>query len=225
MHTTTYQPELNTERAVTAEVDRSITSSDWRTCLPILYGAGVTLRELRRSDALSLFAMLTTEEVARFVSPPPTSVEGFERFIDWTRREQAEGRVVCFGVVPHGYDAPIGLIQVRAREPHFATAEWGFAIGSPFWGTGIFLESARAVVNFAIETVGVHRLEARAAVMNGRGNAALRKLGAVQDGILRQSFPRGGQYLDEVLWSILEDDWRQANACWGTKAIWGARIH
>lgn len=225
MHTTTYQPELNGEKAVTVEIDRSTASSDWRACLPILHGAGVTLRELRRSDALSLFAMLATEEVARFVSPPPTTVEGFERFIDWTRREQAAGRVVCFGVVPHGHDASIGLIQVRARESHFATAEWGFAIGSPFWGTGIFMESARAVVNFAIETVGVHRLEARAAVMNGRGHAALRKLGAVQEGLLRKSFPRGGQHLDEVLWSIIEDDWRRANACWETKAVWGPRIH
>jgi RimJ/RimL family protein N-acetyltransferase len=225
VHTTTYQPAPNAERAVTVEVDRSITSSDWRTCLPILHGAGVTLRELRGSDALALFAMLTTEEVARFVSPPPTTVEGFERFIDWTRRERAAGRSVCFGVVPHGHDAPIGVIQVRAREPHFATAEWGFAIGSLFWGTGIFLESARAVVSFVIETVGVHRLEARAAVMNGRGNAALQKLGAVQEGLLRKSFSRGGQYLDEALWSIVEDDWRQANASWAAKAVWGPRVH
>ena len=224
VHTTTYQPELDAERAVTVEVDRGTASSDWRTCLPILHCAGVTLRELRRSDALPLFAMLTTEEVARFVSPPPTTLEGFECFIDWTRREQAAGRVVCFGVVPQGHDVPIGLIQVRARESHFATAEWGFAIGSPFWGSGIFLESARAVVNFVFETVGVHRLEARAAVMNGRGNSALRKLGAVQDGILRKSFSRGGQHLDEVLWSIIEDDWRQATR-WETKAVWSPRIH
>ncbi|PYR32420.1 MAG: 30S ribosomal protein S5 alanine N-acetyltransferase, partial [Acidobacteria bacterium] len=36
---------------------------------------------------------------------------------------------------------------------------------------------------------------------------ALRKLGAVQEGILRRSLRRGGEYLDQVLWSLLKEDW------------------
>jgi len=43
-------------------------------------------------------------------------------------------------------------------------------------------------------------------------------MGAVQEGILRKSFLRGGKYLDQALWSILEDDWYRAKAVWGTKA-------
>ena len=46
-------------------------------------GKQVVMRELRASDAPSLFALLTTEEVSRFISPPPSTVEGFERFIAW----------------------------------------------------------------------------------------------------------------------------------------------
>jgi len=79
---------------------------------------------------------------------------------------------------------------------------------SEFWGTGVFAEAAREVVAFAFETVGVHRLEARAAVQNGRGNGALRKVGAVQEGLLRKSFQKNGQYLDQALWTILNDDWQ-----------------
>src|SRR5207249_1114361 len=93
-------------------------------------------------------------------------------------------------------------------EPGLVTAEWGFAIGSPFWGTGVFQESAELVLEFTFETMGVHRLEARAAVLNGRGNGALLKLGAVQEGILRKSFLRNGRHLDQVLYAIVEDDWR-----------------
>jgi ribosomal-protein-alanine N-acetyltransferase len=55
--------------------------------------------------------------------------------------------------------------------------------------------------------VGAHRLEARVPLQNGRGNGALRKLGAVQEGILRQSVRRGDEYVDQVLWSILKEDW------------------
>jgi RimJ/RimL family protein N-acetyltransferase len=194
-------------------------TSDWRECVPVLTGSKVTLRELEIEDAPSLLAMLTTEEVSRFISPPPTTVEGFECFITWAQRERALGRYVCFAVVPHGMNTAIGLFQLRQIEAGFASGEWGFAIGSAFWGTGMFADGARMVVDYAVETIGVHRLEARAAVMNGRGNGALRKIGAVQEGILRRSFTRNGQQLDQVLWSILAEDWRQAKAVWRSKVV------
>jgi len=186
-----------------------LTTSDWRQSLPVMKGTKVTLRDLRLSDAPSLLAMLATEEVARFISPPPTTVEGFERFIAWTHRERAAGRYACFAVVVDGTDTAVGLFQIRQLEPGWGTAEWGFALGSPYWGTGVFLDGARLVVDFAFEAIGVHRLEARAAVQNGRGNGALRKVGAVQEGVLRKSFLRNGEYLDQVLWTIVDEDWRR----------------
>ena len=102
----------------------------------------------------------------------------------------------------------VGIFQLRSMEPGFGSGEWGFALGSHFWGTGLFAEGARLVLNFAVDVVGIARLEARAAVANGRGNGALRKIGAVQEGVLRRSFLRNGQYHDQVLWSILAEDWR-----------------
>lgn len=186
--------------------------SEWRQQMPVLTGSGVTLRELRQSDAPVLFAMLSTEEVSRFISPPPTSVEGFERFIEWTHSERAAGRYICFGVVPDGMAAAVGLFQVRQAEPDFASAEWGFALGSAYWGSGLFMKGAALVLDFAFDVIGVHRLEARAAVQNGRGNGALRKIGALQEGILRRSFLRNGAYLDQVLWAILSSDRQQLRA-------------
>src|ERR671922_1934769 len=206
-----YTPEMDRAIAMLNEPvveTKSVVTTDWKTGLPVLTGTRVTLREMRVSDAPALFAMLTTEEVSRFISPPPTTVEGFERFITWTNRERAAGTYVCFAIVPHGMDTAIGLFQVRQLEPGWGTAEWGFAMGSTFWGTGVFAEGAQMVLEFAFETIGVHRLEARAAVKNGRGNGALRKLGAVCEGVLRRSFLRNGQYLDQALWAILAEDYR-----------------
>ena len=199
-------PFRDTPTAVSQSPASTAVASDWRQSLPVLTGRGITLRELRASDAATLLAMLSTEEVARFISPPPTTVEGFERFIAWTHRERDAGRYVCFGIVPDGLDTAVGLFQVRQCEPDFATAEWGFALGSAYWGSGLFVEGAQLVLDFAFEVVGVHRLEARAAVQNGRGNGALRKIGAIQEGILRRSFLRRGEYLDQVLWAILDSD-------------------
>ena len=186
----------------------TVTTTDWKAGLPVMTGTGFTLRELRLEDAPPLLAMLTTEEVSRFISPPPTTVDGFERFIMWTQRERQAGNYACFAVVPAGLTTAVGIFQVRSLEPGFATAEWGFAIGSQYWGTGVFIDGARLVLDFAFDVIGARRLEARAAVANGRGNGALRKVGAVQEGVLRRSFLRNGQYHDQVLWGILAEDWR-----------------
>jgi RimJ/RimL family protein N-acetyltransferase len=192
---------------------------DWHFGLPTLTGERVTLREVRESDAAALLAMLTTDEVAEFVSPLPRTVDGFAGFIAEAHHDRTRGNSFCYGVVPHGYEDAMGLFQVRQLEPGFGSAEWGFAIGSPFWGSGVFLDGARTVIDFSFGVVGVHRMEARSIASNGRGNAALRKVGATQEGILRRSFQRNGLFFDQILWSILKEDWRQS------KAIWGPKLH
>ncbi|HJZ77820.1 MAG TPA: GNAT family N-acetyltransferase, partial [Vicinamibacterales bacterium] len=149
-----YQSELDVQptlaHATFAEPTGEV-STDWRMGLPVLTGVQVVLRELRSTDAPSLFALLTTEEVSRFISPPPTTVEGFEKFIAWAQRQRRAGSYACFAVTLVNDDTAIGIFQLRELEPGFGTAEWGFAIGSPYWGTGIFQEGAVLLVSFAFE--------------------------------------------------------------------------
>ena len=204
--------------AMASTVPVATVETSWRHGLPTLTAGQVVLRQLRTSDAASLFSLLTTEEVSRFISPPPSSVEGFERFIAWTERQRLAGAYACFAITVKGMDTAVGIFQLRELEPGFGTAEWGFAMGSVYWGTGLFESGAELVIKFAFETVGVHRLEARAAVHNGRGNGALRKVGAVQEGILRKSFLKNGEYLDQTLWTILDEDWR-AKKIWESKEV------
>ena len=185
---------------------------EWQFGLPVIHGAKLKLREVRQSDAASLLAMLTTAEVAEFVSPLPRTVEGFRSFIAETLEQRMLGNSFCFAVVPDGYEDAMGLFQVRQLEPGFGSAEWGFAIGSPFWGSGIFLEGAKAIIDFSFGIVGVHRLEARSIASNARANGALRKAGALQEGFLRRSFRRNGRLLDQIMWSIVKEDWLRQQA-------------
>jgi len=211
--------ELGTIVSTSPIDSRAPKSTEWRGGLPTLAGSVVTLRELQPADAHALFSALTTAEVARFISPPPTAIDGFEKFIAWTRRHREAGQYVCFAVVSKESDVVIGLFQVRSLEPDFGVAEWGFAIASEFWGTGAFVDGARLALDFAFTTIGSHRLEARSATVNGRGNGALRKIGATREGVLRKSFLRNGEYLDQALWTILADDWLAAKATWGSPII------
>jgi len=187
-------------------------ASDWRAALPVLNGSAISLRELRMTDAPALLAAFGSQEVTRLISPPPPTLDGFEKFIAWTHRQREAGQSFAFGITLQGSDTVVGLFQVRALQPAFDVAEWGFALGAENWGSGVFMEGAELVLDFVFDVIGVHRLEARAALKNGRGNGALEKLGATQEGVLHRSFLRNGVYHDQALWTILADDRREARA-------------
>jgi len=105
----------------------------------------------------------------------------------------------------------VGIFQIKILDADAGTAEWGFALGAAYWGTGLFMAGAHPVVDFAFAQMGVRRLEARACLANGRGNGALRKLGAVPETVLHGSFERHGERLDQALWTI------EATAWWAAK--------
>jgi ribosomal-protein-alanine N-acetyltransferase len=191
-------------------IDRACDPDDWRLGLPTLTGSMVTLREVGASDAHALYAALTGGDVSRFATPPPTTVDGFERFIEAAQRRRAHGEYACFAVVPRNSEPAVGWFQVRSLEPGFKTAEWDFALAAEYWGTGVFVDGARLTLDFVFAAIGAHRLEARVAVENGRGNGALRKMGAVRECELRGSFRYEGEYHDQRLWTILLEEWHQA---------------
>jgi RimJ/RimL family protein N-acetyltransferase len=176
--------------------------------LPVLSSQHVTLRELRCSDAPMLLKQVSRPEVLRHIAPAPTTVEGFQSFIRWTHAQRRRRLHAAFGLIPAGTLTPVGILQFWPVEVDWSTAEWGFVVGEQHWGSGLFGHGARLVLDFAFHTVGVLRLEARSADVNGRGNGALRKLGATPEGRLRGAFRQGTRVGDHLMWSILASEWR-----------------
>ena len=191
------------------DTDRQSPSVSWSDGLPTLTGKLVTLRELVAADGSALLPLVTAPEVARFLSPPPQSLERFTGFIDTTLRERRAGRYAGFAIVPHGSHTPVGLVQIRQIEPGFRTAEWGIALGSEWWGRGIFQDVGELLLDVCVRDAG--RPSPRGA---GGGAQCARewrrgKARGVAEGLLRSSLQvADGTRLDQVLWSWLAEEWR-----------------
>lgn len=181
---------------------------DSRCGLRELSDGSVLIRALRARDARSLVGHLNDPAVVRFISPSPTSVDGFVRFIRWTHAERRRGALRCYGIVPSGLAAAVGIVQVWPVERDFSTAEWGFALGRAFWGTGVFIRAARLFLDAIFSDLGVYRLEARSVCTNARGNRTFERLGATRDGVLRSGFRDGACVRDQIMWSILAPEWQ-----------------
>jgi [ribosomal protein S5]-alanine N-acetyltransferase len=188
--------------AALATAPNELSNGNWRAGLPRLDGGCVLLRELQPGDAASLHRISHSPDVSHYTWPAPSSVEEFSRFIEWTWTERAAGKYVCFGIVPRNSTDAAGLFEIRQMQPRFFRAELGFFLDRPLWGSGVFNEAARLVLEFAEQMLRVHRIEARVTVDNARSNSALHRLGAVHEGVLHGAFVRNGEPVDQNLWAI-----------------------
>jgi RimJ/RimL family protein N-acetyltransferase len=190
-----------------ANEPNSLSASTWRTELPVLAGRLVTLREPVSQDLGPLVDLLSFADATRFGMDDGVTALAVQETIGRAARDRAAGLAFTYALTLASSRTVAGLLQVRQLDPGFAAAEWECTIAPSSRGSGIFLEAARLAGSFTFGSIGAHRLEARVLLQDGRANGALRKLGAVQEGVLRRSVLRGGEYYDQVLWSMLKEDW------------------
>jgi RimJ/RimL family protein N-acetyltransferase len=203
--------ELDT--AAHAALPPRVILQQWRRLAPVLRGPGVRLRELQLSDAPALAAMLEPGDVASLVSSPPATISHWVALVERAQEDRVRGESLSLGLVPEGYASPIGIFHVRQVEPEFGSAAWSFALGRPFWGAGAFFAGAPVFIDFVFDVLAARRLEARVSVRNGRGNGALRKLGAAQEALVRDGVMERGEPVDQVLWAIVAEEWRARRPC------------
>jgi RimJ/RimL family protein N-acetyltransferase len=129
------------------------------------------------------------------------------RLVDRAARDRVNGVAFTYAITFAADGTVVGLLQVRQLDPIFETAAWECTLLPDVRGTGAFWEAAHLAGSFVFASVGASRLEARVDVGNGRANAALRKIGAVAEGVLRRSGRRGHEYVDQMLWAVLKDTW------------------
>lgn len=213
-----------TRAEATADAGRRATlpinePANWRDALPALTSPAVTLREPVRDDALALLTALPDGELDRVIADPPVaSAFGFESLIDRLQRARRNGTMATWAIVPAEGGAAIGLIGFKSLD-HGGTIMEGVALmAEEFRGSGLFQSAARLVLACAFEQMRVHRIEFRVDLRNGRANGALRKLGALQEGVLRRARFTEDDAHDQVLWAMLASDWTGATP-FGTSSI------
>ncbi|MEO7156555.1 MAG: GNAT family N-acetyltransferase [Vicinamibacterales bacterium] len=178
----------------------------WTDRVPPLRGALTTLREVDATDVYTLFTLFSDPAVTAYMAPPPPTLAKFAGFVEWSHLQRAQGRGVCFGIVPDGMTAAVGILQVRF-DPNVSGAEWGFVLSNHFWSSGVFSDAASALVEFAFTTMRIDRLEARIAQRNRRAHAAVQKLGARFESTLESSSP-GNPRDPESVFGLRERDWQ-----------------
>ncbi len=177
--------------------------------LPLLAGPRILLREPRAADAEPLFLYTSDPEVTRYLAfDSPRSVAESLRFIERASVLRGCDAEYVFIIADRLTDEPLGITSLRHLDPVMGTAQIGTWVRRQSWGAGVNAEAKGLLLAYAFGPLGLHRIEARIAVENGRSRNAFAKLGGCLEGTLRQSFRKNGTVLDQHLYAILAPEWR-----------------
>ncbi len=172
--------------------------------------ANVTLAALRARDAEPLFALIDgnrahLREWLPFVDDAQDATDT-QRFILDASRRADEGRGMAAAIWDGGALAGvIGLMEINQRNRN---AEIGYWLGAEHQGRGLMTRACVALVSYAFDTMGLHRVEIYCAPDNARSRRIPERLGFVVEGTLRDAEWLYDHYVDNVLYAMLSTDWR-----------------
>jgi RimJ/RimL family protein N-acetyltransferase len=85
--------------------------------------------------------------------------------------------------------------------------EVGVWLSPEVTGRGLVTTAVTAMIDWAFQVRGMHRVEWRCAAGNEPSRKVAQRLGMTLDGTLRQSFPHNGKRHDAEVWSVLAPEW------------------
>jgi [ribosomal protein S5]-alanine N-acetyltransferase len=174
---------------------------------PMLTGAHVILRAPREGDKADRLACPRSAEAVHmyggdYRNLKPVTIEEVEEWYEWHSSDplrwmiEAEGR--CIG------NARLTILDGDNRRARYAIG----LFDTTTWNRGHGTEATRLVLRYAFEKLHLHRVDLVVLEYNHRAIACYKKCGFVQEGVARETTLVAGHWHNDVIMSILEDEYR-----------------
>mgnify|MGYP006172303527 CR=1 FL=1 len=182
-------------------------NASWKV-VPTLRGEHVTLEPLRMEHAGGLRAALGDGELSRCWYTSVPEPDGVERYIQAALDVQGGGRVLPFAVRSASGEV-VGTTRFYALDPEVPNLCIGYTwYAKHAQRTGLNTEAKRLLLGYAFEALGCIAVSFETSWFNHASRAAIARLGAKQDGVLRNNKRHSdGSPRDTVVFSIIESEW------------------
>lgn len=175
---------------------------------PVLKAPGLTLRAPLPVDGDAWFARLNDpESLAMAGDDPVTDREVIDELLESITESFEAKERIRWGIVPDGIEHSIGTIGF-ALDWEDRRADIGGAIGRDYWGQGIMVRAAAAIVSYGFEKLDLRRIQADIWAENTRSRRVVEKLGFALEGTRRQYSVVNGEPADFLMFAALQDEWR-----------------
>jgi N-acetyltransferase len=174
---------------------------------PVLEGRHVRLRPLARADKEALVTVAAAGDLWDTFYANVAQLKHADSWFDASFAEQDFGRARLFAVC-----TPDGAVVGTTRFMRMARKHRRLEIGGTFYArsvqrTGVNTEAKLLLLGHAFGALGCQCVQIRTDFLNKRSQAAIERLGARKDGILRGHQIVDGRLRDSVVYSILDREW------------------
>ncbi|QNN24162.1 GNAT family N-acetyltransferase [Planctomycetales bacterium ZRK34] len=171
---------------------------------PTLTTSRLTLRPFDLSDAPAVQRQAGDRRVYQTTLriPHPYKLADAESWLAGSARRYAEGQSIEFAATLTATGELVGCIGLEITPVH-RHAELGYWIGPDHWSCGYATEAGRAILDFAFNTLGLHRVHVHHFAENTASARVIEKLGFQREGLARQHVYKDGQPIDIVLYGLL----------------------
>jgi RimJ/RimL family protein N-acetyltransferase len=171
----------------------------------------VLLRPVRPEDRASLHAIAMDPDIWRYFVTAIVTDADFDAFFDLGLADQEAGRRVVYHITDRRAGRAAGSMSFCNISEPDGRLEIGWSwLGRESRGAGVNRWAKFLMLRHAFEQLGAERVEFRTDRLNLRARAALRNIGATEEGTLRSYNPMpGGRRRDAVFYGVVRADWPQ----------------
>lgn len=184
-----------------------------------LEGKSVRLAPLKLAHLAELYEAASDESLWRWTTNAVKSREDMLRYVETALGEAARAVAVPFVTIDKGSNKIIGSTRFGNIDAHNRRAEIGWTwINPKHQRTAINTEAKLLMLTHAFEIWNCVRVEFKTDVLNEKSRNAIRRLGAKEEGILRQhAITDAGRLRDSVYFSIIDAEWQTVKAALNEK--------
>lgn len=179
-----------------------------------LVGRHVRLEPLAESHLDALCEAGLDPALWTYAIAPMDGSDDVRRYVEAALAERARGMAMPYVHVDLATGRVAGSTRFANYAPEHRRVEIGWTWLAPAWQrTALNTEAKRLMFAHAFDVLGVGRVELKADARNERSRAAMRRLGAVEEGTLRRHMTAASGYArDTVYYSVLADEWPAVRA-------------
>ncbi|MGH7500090.1 MAG: GNAT family N-acetyltransferase [Gemmatimonadales bacterium] len=174
-----------------------------------LEGSTIRLEPLRREHLDGLCGVGLDLDLWRLTTTRVRDRGDLERYVEQALADQRAGTALPFATVTQTGGEVIGSTRFGNAAPVHRRVEIGWTWLAQAWQrTGANTEAKYLMLRHAFDHWGSQRVEFKTSVLNLRSRAALRRLGAVEEGVMRRHMiNEDGSVRDSVYYSIIAEEW------------------
>lgn len=148
-----------------------------RVRFPELVSERLLLRKIESKDCDTLFQFVTDPLVGQHMSFQSDTLLFPERLYRYFEESYRSLRDLHFAMIWRDTGEVVGICSMQQWSTQAGKARLGYLVSPSFWNLGIATEAAGMVLDFGVNTLGIHEVEARCAVDNPASERVLQKLG------------------------------------------------